>query len=73
MTRRVNQRIERPLPASIYAGILQPSATQASHPDRRALPIQIVAVHLLASRSGLSTAEEPMADVAAKIAELVAL
>ncbi len=28
---------------------------------------------LLASRSGLSTAEEPMADVAAKIAELVAL
>lgn len=44
MTRRVNQRIERPLPASIYAGILQPSATQASHPDRRALPIQIVAI-----------------------------
>lgn len=28
---------------------------------------------LLASRSGLSTAEEPMADVAAKLAELVAL
>ncbi len=28
---------------------------------------------LLGSRSGLSTAEEPMADVAAKIAELVAL
>ena len=28
---------------------------------------------LLASRSGLSTAEEPMADVASKIAELVAL
>lgn len=28
---------------------------------------------LLASRSGLSTAEEPMSDVAAKIAELVAL
>ena len=28
---------------------------------------------LLASRSGLNTAEEPMADVAAKIAELVAL
>jgi hypothetical protein len=28
---------------------------------------------LLASRTGLSTAEEPMADVAAKIAELVAL
>jgi hypothetical protein len=28
---------------------------------------------LLASRSGLSTAEEPMADVAAKIADLVAL
>lgn len=27
---------------------------------------------LLGSRSGLSTAEEPMADVAAKIAELVA-
>jgi hypothetical protein len=26
---------------------------------------------LLASRSGLSTAEEPMADVAAKVAELV--
>lgn len=28
---------------------------------------------LLASRTGLSTAEEPMADVAAKLAELVAL
>ena len=28
---------------------------------------------LLASRSGLSTAEDPMADVAAKLAELVAL
>lgn len=28
---------------------------------------------LLASRTGLSTAEEPMADVAAKIAELVAI
>jgi hypothetical protein len=28
---------------------------------------------LLASRSGLSTAEEPMADVAAKLAELVAI
>jgi hypothetical protein len=28
---------------------------------------------LLGSRSGLSTAEEPMADVAAKLAELVAL
>ena len=28
---------------------------------------------LLASRSGLSTAEEPITDVAAKIAELVAL
>ena len=28
---------------------------------------------LLASRSGLSTVEEPMADVAAKLAELVAL
>jgi len=28
---------------------------------------------LLGSRSGLSTAEAPMADVAAKIAELVAL
>jgi hypothetical protein len=28
---------------------------------------------MLASRSGLSTAEEPMANVAAKLAELVAL
>ena len=28
---------------------------------------------LLASRSGLSTAEEPMADIAAKVAELVAI
>ena len=28
---------------------------------------------LLASRNGLNTAEEPMADVAAKLAELVAL
>lgn len=28
---------------------------------------------LLGSRSGLSTAEEPMADVAAKLAELVAI
>lgn len=28
---------------------------------------------LLGSRSGLSTAEEPMADIAAKIAELVAI
>ena len=28
---------------------------------------------LLASRAGLSTAEEPMADVAAKLAELVAI
>lgn len=28
---------------------------------------------LLASRTGLDTAEEPMADVAAKLAELVAL
>jgi hypothetical protein len=28
---------------------------------------------MLASRSGLSTAEEPMADIAAKLAELVAI
>ena len=28
---------------------------------------------LLGSRSGLSTAEDPMADVAAKLAELVAI
>jgi hypothetical protein len=28
---------------------------------------------MLASRSGLSTAEAPMADVAAKLAELVAI
>ena len=33
----------------------------------------LLARDLLVSRSGLSTAEEPMADVAAKLAELVAL
>ena len=45
MTRRVSQREKTPLSASINPGILPNAATPASHPDRRALLIQIAAVH----------------------------
>jgi hypothetical protein len=53
------------LSASINPGILPNAATPASHPDRRALLIQIAAVHVSPSLSKLR------ADVVARTAREV--
>jgi hypothetical protein len=58
---------DKELSALLARDLLVPSVHDTTYEDLREVS------PLLGSRSGLNTAEEPMADVAAKLAELVAL
>jgi len=57
---------EKELSALLARDLLVPIMHNTTYEDLREVS------PLLGSRSGLSTAEEPMADIAAKLAELVA-